>query len=232
MKLKTLAPWKKSYDQPRQHILKNRDINLPTNVHLVKAMVFPVVMYGCESWTIKKAEPQRINTFVVLEKTLESPLDCKEINQVNPKGHQPWIFIRRTDAEAEAPTLWPPDEKCWLIGKDRDAGKDWRQEEKVRWRTRWLDGIINSVDEFEQSPENGEGQGSLACCSPRGHKVSDTTGRLDNNNYWWTPRMMRVWHQPRHSISVGWMTEQMMSMKVISKYKMRHKSFSSAYSAL
>ena len=85
--------------------------------------------------------------------------------------------------------------------------------------------------ELGQASGDGKGQGSLACCSPQGHKVSDTTGQLDNN-YWWTPRMMRVWHQPRYSISVGWMTEQMMSMKVISKYKMRHKSFSSAYHAL
>ena len=83
------------------------------------------------SWAIKKAEHQRIDAFdavVVLEKTLESPLDCKEIKPVNPKGNQSWIFIGRTDAEAETPILWPPDGKNWLIGKDPDAGKDWRQE--------------------------------------------------------------------------------------------------------
>ena len=85
----------------------------------------------CESWTIKKAERQRIDAFdLVLEKTLESPLDCKEINPDNPKGNQPWIFIGSTDAEAEAPILWPHDAKNWLIGKDPDARKDWRQEEK------------------------------------------------------------------------------------------------------
>ena len=113
-------------------ILKSRHITLPTNVHLVKAMVFPVVMYGCESWTIKKAEHQNPDAFwtVVLEKTFESPLDCKEIQPVNPKGNQSWILIGRTDAEAETPTLWLPDVKNWLIGKDPDAGKDWRQEEK------------------------------------------------------------------------------------------------------
>ena len=83
-------------------------------------MVFPGVMYGCETWMIKKAECQMIDVFE-LEKTLESPLDCKEINQVNPKGHQPWTFIGRTDAEAEAPTLWQPDAKSQLIGKDSDA---------------------------------------------------------------------------------------------------------------
>ena len=114
-------------------ILKSRDITLPTKVHLVKAMVFSVVMCGCESWTIKMAEGRRIDAFelcVVLEKTLKSPLDCKEIQPVNPEGNQPWIFIRRTDAEAEAPILWPPDAKSWFIRKDPDAGKDWRQEEK------------------------------------------------------------------------------------------------------
>ena len=113
-------------------ILKSRDITLPTKVCLVKAMVFPVVMYGCESWTIKKAECQKNWCFwtSVLEKTLESLLDCKEIKSVHPKGDQSWVFIGRTDAEAETPILWPPDVKSWLIGKDPDAGKDWRWEEK------------------------------------------------------------------------------------------------------
>ena len=108
-------------------IFKSRDITLPTKVCLVKAMVFPVVMYGCESWTVKKAE--RFWT-VVLEKTLEGPLDCKEIQPVHPKGDQSWVFFGRTDAEAETPIFWPPHVKSWLIGKDPDAGKDWRQEEK------------------------------------------------------------------------------------------------------
>jgi len=93
-------------------LLKSRDITLPTKVHLVKAVIFPVVMCGCETWTIKKAEHQRINAFkVVLEKTLESPLDCKEIQPVNPKGNQSRIFIGRTDAEAETSILWPLDVK-------------------------------------------------------------------------------------------------------------------------
>ena len=94
-------------------IFKSRDISLPTKVHLVKAMVFPVVMYGCESWTVEKAECQRIDAFetVVLEKTLESPLDCKEIQSVHPKGNQSWVFIGRTDTKAETPILWPPDMK-------------------------------------------------------------------------------------------------------------------------
>ena len=112
---------------------------------------------------------------VVLEKTLESPLDCKKIQQVYPKGTQSWIFIGRTDAEAEAPVLWPPDAKSWLIGKDPDAGKDRRQEEKevtedemIGWH-HWLDGC-----EFEQIPGVGDGQGSLECSSPWDHKDSDT----------------------------------------------------------
>ena len=94
-------------------ILKSRDITLPTKVHLVKAMVFPVVMYGCESWTVKKAERRRTDAFELWcwEKTLESPLDCKEIQPVHPKGDQSWVFIERTDAEAETPILWPPDMK-------------------------------------------------------------------------------------------------------------------------
>ena len=129
-------------------ILKSRDITFPTKIHLVKAMVFPVVMHGCESWIMKKAECQRIDDFwtVVLEKTLESPLGCKEIQSVHPKGNQPWIFIGRTDVEAETPILWPPDAKSWLSWKDPDAGKDRRPEEKgttedemVGWH-HWLNG--------------------------------------------------------------------------------------------
>ena len=92
-------------------ILKNRDITLPTKVRLVKAMVFPVVMYRCESWTVKKAERRRIDAFVVLEKTLEGPLDCKEIQPVHSEGDQPWDFFGRNDAKAETPILWPPHAK-------------------------------------------------------------------------------------------------------------------------
>ena len=113
----------------------------------------------------------------------EGPLDSKEIKSVNLKGNQPWIFIGKNDAEAEAPILWPPDEKSWLIRKDPDAGKDWGQEEKgatedemVGWH-HWLNG-----HEFEQAPEDGEGQGSLVCCSSQGLKESATTEQLNNNN--------------------------------------------------
>ena len=118
-------------------ILKSRDITFPTKVHLVKAMVFPVVMYGCENWTVKKAECQRWCFWtVVLEKTLQSPLDCKEIQPVHPKGDQSWVFIGRTDAEAETPILWPPHAKSWLTGGRKRRG---------RQRMRWLDGITDSM---------------------------------------------------------------------------------------
>ena len=112
---------------------------------------------------------------VVLEKTLESLLDCKAIQPVNPKGNQSWVFIGRNDVEAETPILWPPDGKTWLIGKDPDAGKDWRQEEKgttedeiVGWH-HWFYG-----HESEQTLGVGDGQGGLVCCSSWGHKESDT----------------------------------------------------------
>ena len=113
-------------------IFKSRDITLPTKVHLVKAMVFPVVMYRCESWSIKKAENWKIDAFDLWcwRRLLKSPLDCKEIQLVHPKGDQSWVFIGQTDVEAETPILWPLDAKCWLIWKDPDAGKDWGQEEK------------------------------------------------------------------------------------------------------
>ena len=150
-------------------ILKSRDITLPIKVRLVKAMVFPVVMYGCESWTIKKAEHWGIDAFELwCWKGLWESLGL----QVHPKVNQSWIFIGRTDAEAETPVLWPPDTKSWLIRKDLDAGKNRGQEEKgltedelVGWH-HWLNG-----HEFEQTPEDSDGQGSLACCSPWGRRV-------------------------------------------------------------
>ena len=108
------------------NILKSRDITLPTKVCLVKAMVFLVVMYGCESWTVKKADHRKIDAFELwCWKRLESPLDCKEIQPVHPKGDQSWVFVGRIDPEAETPILWPPHVKSWLIGKDPDAWRDW-----------------------------------------------------------------------------------------------------------
>ena len=131
-----------------------------------------------ESWALKNW----CFWTVVLEKTLESPLDCKEIKPINPKGNQPWIFIGRTDTEAETPIFWPPDVKSQLIRKDPSAGKDWRQEEngitegKMVGRHHQQNG-----HEFEKALRNDEGQGSLACCSPWGRKKSDTTKWLNNN---------------------------------------------------
>ena len=130
-------------------ILKNRDITLSTKVHLVKAMVSPVVMYGCESWSIKRKN--WCFWTVVLEKTLESPLDCKEIQPVHPKVNRSSVFIGRTDVKAETPVFWPPDAKSWLFWKDPNVGKDRRQEEKgmredemVSWLTRWTWVWVNS----------------------------------------------------------------------------------------
>ena len=128
-------------------ILKSRDITFSIKVHLVKAMVFSVSMYGCQSWIIKKDDCWKIDVFELLEKTLESPLGCKEIQSVHPKGSQSWLFIGKTDVEAETPVIWPPDAKNWLTCKDPDAGKDWRREEKgmtedevVGWH-HWLNGM-------------------------------------------------------------------------------------------
>ena len=145
-------------------ILKSRDITLLKKVCIVKAMVFPAFMYRYESWTIKKAEHWRINAFELgfWRRLLRV---CKEIKPVNPKGNQPWILIGRTKAEAEAPMLWPPHANSRLIGKDHDAGKDWRQEEKgttegemVGWHHPF------NGHEFEQTLGDSEGQRSLACC--------------------------------------------------------------------
>ena len=151
-------------------ILK-RDILLPTKVHVVKAMVLPVVLYGCDIWTIKKVQHWKMDAFELCwRRHLRVPwTDWKEIQPVNPKGTQSWIFIESTDAEAETPILWPPDAKGWLIVKDPDAGKDWGWDEKGTTEDEmvechhWLDG-----HEFELSPSVGDGQWSLACCSPWG----------------------------------------------------------------
>ena len=141
-------------------ILKSRDVTLPTKVHLVKVMVFPGLMYRCESWTIKKALLLKnwCFTIMVLEKTLESPLDNKEIKPDNPKGNHPWISIGRSDAETEALTTWWEELTHWML-RTPDAGKDWRQEKKgmtenetVGWHC-WLDG-----HEFEQTLRVGDGE--------------------------------------------------------------------------
>ena len=122
------TPWKAL--TKLDSILKSRDITLPTKVHIVKAMVFPVVLYGCKCWTIMKIKHfQSIDAFELW--CWKRLLDRKEIKPVNPKGNQPWVFIGRAHDEVEAPILWAPDAKSWLIGKDPDAGKEWRWKEKV-----------------------------------------------------------------------------------------------------
>ena len=146
MKWQTLDPWRKTYYRPRQHI-KTRDITANKSLYsqnfgFASSHVWMWELDQKEGWELK-AEGFRI---VVLEKTLENPLDCKEIKPINPKGNQPWIFIGRISAEAEAPKLWPPDAKSQFIGKDPDAWKESGQEEKARTEMRWLDGIIDSMD--------------------------------------------------------------------------------------
>ena len=176
-----LAPWKDSYDQPRQHIKKQR--------HYFANKGPSSQGYGFSSsrvwmWELDYKESWVLENWcfwtIMLEKTLESPLDYKEIQPVNPWANQSWIFSGRTDVEAEIPILWPPDAKSWLIWKDLDAGKDWRLEKKgmmedeiVGWHYR-LNG-----HEFEQALGVGDGQGGLACCSPWGHKKSDMTEWLN-----------------------------------------------------
>ena len=181
MKLKDACCDKKSYDQPRQHIKKQRHsfVNTGPSSPSYGFSSSQVWIWGLdykESWTPKNW----CFWIVVLEKTLESPLDCKEIQPVNPKGNQSWMFIGRTDAEAETPILWPPDVKNWLIWKDPDSGKGWRWEEKgmtedemVGWHLR-LD-----RHEFEQVLRIGDGQGNLEYYSPWGCQEWEMTEQLN-----------------------------------------------------
>ena len=189
-----LALWKKSCDQPRQHIKKQR-YYFANKTPSSQSYGFSIShgwmweLDSKESWVPKNW----CFWTVVLEETLENPLDCEEIKPVNLKGNQSWIFIGKTDAEVETPILWPPDVKNWLIGKDPDAGKDWGQEEKIE-----MVGWHHPVDgyEFEQAPGVGDGQGSLACCSPWCCKELDMTEGLN-----WTKLMLStiiyiyyIWH--------------------------------------
>ena len=172
------APWKKSYDQLRQHIKKQRHY-FADKIPSCQSCGHHVWMWelDCkESWAPKNW----CFWTVVLERTPENPLECEEIQPVNPKGDQSWLFIGKTDAEAETPISWPPDAWNWLIRKDLDAWKDWRLEEKMTTedemvgRHHWLSGC-----EFEWISGVGDGQGSQVCCSPWGHKESDRTERLN-----------------------------------------------------
>ena len=182
--IKRFAPWKESYDRPRQCIKKQRYCFANKGLYsqsygFSSSHVWMWELNYKENWVLK-------NWFfwtVVLVKTLESPLDYKEIKLVNPKGNQSWRFTGRTDAEAEAPVLWPPYAKNWLIGKDPDAGKDWRKEEKGMTEDRivWWHHQLNGR-EFEWTAGVGDGQGGLACCDSWGRKELDTTEQL--NWYW------------------------------------------------
>ena len=189
-----LTLWKESYDQSRQHIKKQR--------HYFAKKGLSSQGYGFPSghiwmWELECEESWAPKNWcfwtVVLEKTLEIPLDCKEIQPVHPKGDQSCVFNGRTDVEAETPSLWPPDAKSWLIWKDPNAVKDWEQEEKgmtedemVRWHHR-LNG-----PEFSWIPGLGDGQGCLACCSSWGHKESDTTEQLNWTELNWLVRRLAL----------------------------------------
>ena len=202
-------PWKTSYDQSRQHIKKQR--------HYFVNKGLSSQSYGFSSshvwmWELDYKESWAPKNWcfwtVILEKTLESPLDCKEIQPVHPKGNQSWIFTGRTDAEAETPVLWPPDGKNWLTRKDPDAGKDWRHNEKgttenkmIGWH-HWLD-----EHEFEPAPGVGDGQGSLDCFSPQGCKESDTTEWLnwtDSSNCQGHQKQQKSEKQSQEELTETW----------------------------
>ena len=170
------APWRESYDQPRHNIKKQRHYFAnkgpsSQSYGFSNSQVWMWELDYKESWVPKNW----CFWTVVLEETLESPLDCKEIQPVHPKGDQSWVLIGRTDAEAETPTLWRPNAKNWLIRKDPNAGKDWRQEEKETTEDEmvWWHYRLNG-HEFEQAPGVSDGQGGLACCSPWGRRELDT----------------------------------------------------------
>ena len=169
-------------------IFKSRDITLPTKVRLVKTMVFPVVMYGCESWTVKKAEHRRIDAFELWcwRRLLRVPWTARRFNQPILKI-SPGISLKGMMLKAEAPVLWPPHAKSWLIGKDPDAGRDWGQEEKGTTEDEtagWHHGLDGRESEWTLG--DGDGQGGLACCDSWGCKESDTTERLNWTELNWT----------------------------------------------
>ena len=194
-----LAPWKKRYDKPRQEIKKQR--------HYFANKTPSGQSYGFSSshvwmWELDHKESWAPKYWcfwtVVLEKTLESPLDCKEIKPVHPKENQSWIFIASTDAETEIPILWPPDAKNFLIGKDPESGKDWRQKEGTTEAEMvgWHHGLNGHV--FELALGVGDGQGGLACCNSWGRKESDTTERLNwtelnHLGLFWSCLVTKLW---------------------------------------
>ena len=192
-----VAPWKKSYDKPRQHVQKQRHYFVNKGPYsqsygFSRSHVWMWEVDHKEGWVSKNW----CLWTVALEKTLDSPLDYKEMKPVNPKENKSWIFIGRTDAKTEVPILWPSDARNWLIRKDLDDGKVRRQEEKVMtedemvgWR-HWLDG-----HEFEQAP--GIGKGSLACFSPCDCKESDRAEQLN----WTELGLYKLFHLPWRGIA-------------------------------
>ena len=197
-----LAPWKKRYDKPRQEIKKQR--------HYFANKTPSGQSYGFSSshvwmWELDHKESWAPKYWcfwtVVLEKTLESPLDCKEIKPVHPKENQSWIFIASTDAETEIPILWPPDAKNFLIGKDPESGKDWRQKEGTTEAEMvgWHHGLNGHV--FELALGVGDGQGSLAGCSPWGLKKSDRTEWVN-----WLPDWSQMLREVRKGSGSFWTT--------------------------
>ena len=176
-----LTPWKESYDQPTQHIKKQR--------HYFANKGPSSQGYGFSSsrvwmWELDYKESWMLKNWcfwtMVLEKTLERPLDCRDIQPIHPKGNQSWVFIGRTDVEAETPVLWPPDVKSWLIWKDPDGGKDWGQEEKGTTEDEMV-GWYHQLNghEFVWTLGVCDGQGGLVCCGSWGRKELDTTKLLN-----------------------------------------------------
>ena len=186
MKLKTLTPWKKIYDKPRQHSKKAETLlcqQRPSSQSygFSSGHVWMGELDHKESW----AQKNWCFWTVVLDKILKSPLDCKEIKPVNPKGNQSWIFIGKTDATAEISLLWPPDAKNWLIGKDPDVGKIEGRRRRQQQRMRWLDNVTDLMDmSLSKLQEMVRDRGGLACCSPWGCRESDMTEELNNTAKW------------------------------------------------
>ena len=204
------------FPPPEAHILSELSTMTPLSWVALHAWLIASLSYASPFATTRQWSVKGIH---------ESPLNSKEIKTVNPKGNLPWIFIRRTDAEAEAPILWPPDKKSWLIGKDPDAGKDvgiiWVKaiegsRRRGQQRMRWLDGITPSSGlsgrEFEQAPGDSEGQGSLVGCSPWGHEELDTT--------WWLITTTTT-NTIFHSQHATFIKKKQLSIKFLGKWLLK-----------